>query len=49
MPEKGEMENVWQLDSISLWSDENILERASCYDYATYEEITNQLIIQFNW
>ena len=46
---KGEMENVWQLDSISLWGDENILDWGSGYGYATYEEFTNQWIIHLNW
>ena len=34
---KGEMENVYQLDSVSHWNDENILEWGSDYGYATYE------------
>ena len=34
---KEEMENVCQLDSISHWSEENILEYGSGYSYVTYE------------
>ena len=34
---KGEMENVYQLDNVSHWSDENILEWGSDYGYANYE------------
>ena len=31
---RGEMENVCQLESVSHWSDENILEWGCGYGYA---------------
>ena len=34
---KGEMENVCQMESVSLWNDENILEWGYGYGYSTYE------------
>ena len=34
---KGQMENVYQLESVSHWRDENILEWGCGYGYSTYE------------